>query len=380
MGKLFGGKGAPPTMNISSNDLLIHSQNIPALEWLLADLNLAAKIDLVYIDPPFATNNDFVINSNRVATISSGKAGKVAYSDKIVGQEFIDFLRARMILIKELLSDQGSVYVHTDYKVGHYVKVMMDEVFGAHNFRNDITRIKCNPKNFSRIGYGNVKDMVLFYSKGAKPIWNEQYVAYSPEELVKLFPKIDGNGRRYTTTPIHAPGETVNGDSAKKFRDLDPPPGRHWRVSVEKLEQWDEQGLIEWSANGNPRKKIYADESPGKKLQDIWSFKDPQYPVYPTEKNLSLIELIIRASSKPGSTVLDCFCGSGTSLVAAYQQQRNWIGIDASASAISAAKRKLQAAQMPLMAHQPIYKFIQLDGESPHRKNPADQVRCLQEA
>ena len=176
MGKLIGGKGAPPTMNISSNNLLIHSQNIPALEWLLTELDLASKIDLVYIDPPFATNNDFVINSDRVATISSGKTGKVAYSDKITGQEFIDFLRARMILIKELLSDQGSVYVHTDYKVGHYVKVMMDEVFGAHNFRNDITRIKCNPKNFSRIGYGNVKDMVLFYSKGAKPIWNEQYV------------------------------------------------------------------------------------------------------------------------------------------------------------------------------------------------------------
>ena len=103
-----------------------------------------------------------------------------------------------------------------------------------------------------------------------KPIWNEQYVAYSPEELVKLFPKIDSNRRRYTTTPIHAPGETINGDSAKKFRDLDPPPGRHWRVSVEKLEQWDDQGLIEWSANGNPRKKIYADKSSGKKLQDIW--------------------------------------------------------------------------------------------------------------
>ncbi len=136
-----------------NNNLLIKSDNIKALRWLLDDKNLKGKIDLVYIDPPFATNNNFIISDNRASTISSSKSGIIAYSDKIIGKDFISFLKQIIILLKQLLSDKGSIYVHTDYKIGHYVKIMMDEIMGIENFRNDITRIKCNPKNFKRIGY-----------------------------------------------------------------------------------------------------------------------------------------------------------------------------------------------------------------------------------
>lgn len=120
-----------------------------------------------------------------------------------------------------------------------------------------------------------------------------------------------------------------------------PPKGRHWRTSPAELEKLDEQGLIEWSKNGVPRRKIFADEQKGKKLQDIWDFKDYQYPVYPTEKNLDLLKLIVQTSSNPESLVMDFFCGSGTTLIAAQELGRHWIGIDKSEKAIEVTRKKL---------------------------------------
>lgn len=134
-------------------NILIKADNIDGLTYLGDELKLKGAIDLVYIDPPFATNCDFTITENRASTISNSKKGEVAYTDRILGSEFIRFIRKRLELIKILLSDKGSIYLHTDYKIGHYMKVMMDEVFGIENFRNDITRVKCNPKNFKRTGY-----------------------------------------------------------------------------------------------------------------------------------------------------------------------------------------------------------------------------------
>lgn len=309
-------------------NLLLLSENLHALQYLLEVENLANKVDLVYIDPPFATGMNFTITQGRATTISNSKTGDIAYKDTLKGDEFLDFLSERLVLLRELLSDRGSIYLHIDYKIGHYVKVLMDKIFGMENFRNDISRIKCNPKNFARIGYGNVKDMILFYSKAANPIWNEPYQAYDESDIEKLFPKKDKNNRRYTTVPIHAPGETLNGKSSQAFNGIFPPKGRHWRTDVETLQQWDREGLIEWSSAGNPRKIIYADERKGKRIQDIWDYKDPQYPDYPTEKNMELIERIAQTSSDEGSLVLDCFCGSGTTLVAAQNNGRKWIGVD----------------------------------------------------
>lgn len=120
---------------------------------LITEHNLAGKIDLIYIDPPFATNNVFTISDDRANTISNNKKARIAYKDTLKGEHFIEFLRERLLLLKMLLSESGSIYLHIDYKIGHYVKVMMDEIFGMENFRNDITRVKCNPKNFSRKAY-----------------------------------------------------------------------------------------------------------------------------------------------------------------------------------------------------------------------------------
>ena len=323
----------------SWNDFIINGENLDALH-LLQD-NFEGKIDLVYIDPPFASNNVFTFSENRHNTISSKKDGKIAYIDKLRGDEFLEFLRVRLILIKKLMSEKGSIYLHIDYKVGHYVKILMDEIFGIENFRNDITRVKCNPKNFTRNGYGNIKDMVLFYSKGKEIIWNEPKTRYSKQDIEKLFPKTDEQGRRYTTVPLHAPGETENGATSKAFRGILPPTGRHWRTDVANLEELDNQGLVEWSSNGNPRKKIFADEQFGKRVQDIWEYKDPQYPIYPTEKNLDMLDLIVKTSSNEDSIVLDCFCGSGTTLQAAKMNKRKWIGVDKSEKALEACLERL---------------------------------------
>jgi len=346
-------------------NILIHGNNITGLNYLLQTKNLKGKIDLVYIDPPFATGGNFTITDGRATTISNSKNGNIAYSDTLKGKDFIDFLKERLILLKELLSEQGSIYLHIDYKIGHYVKVMMDEVFGIENFKNDITRVKCNPKNFDRIGYGNMKDLILFYTKTTTPIWNEPREKYSEKDFEKLFPKKDKQGRRFTTVPIHAPGETENGKSSQPFKGILPPKGRHWRVDVDTLEQWDKDGLIEWSSTGNPRKIIYADEREGKRVQDIWEYKDLQYPTYPTEKNPDLLDLIIKTSSKEDSIVLDCFCGSGTTLKSAQTNNRKWIGIDQSEHAIKATREKLESVKGDLFIAKPDYEFIELTETMP---------------
>jgi adenine-specific DNA-methyltransferase len=357
-------------VNASNNpNLLIQANNLVALKQLITKHDLAGKIDLIYIDPPFATNNTFTITNGRASTISNSSNGTVAYADTLRGFNFLEFIRERLVLLNILLSEKGSIYLHIDYKIGHYVKIIMDEVFGMENFRNDITRVKCNPKNFARKGYGNMKDLILFYSKSDNLIWNEPKLPYTEEDKLRLFPKTE-KGRRYTTIPLHAPGETQNGKTAQSFKGILPPAGRHWRSEVSVLEQLDNEGLIEWSDNGNPRKKIYLDDQEGKRMQDIWEFKDPQYPVYPTEKNADLLDIIVKTSSNENSIVLDCFAGSGTTLKSAQANGRQWIGIDQSDEAIKAILNKLDTVESNLFVKKSDFKFLK-EKNGAHNKSIA---------
>lgn len=328
-----------PSLLNDTNKLFL-GDNLKILKLLLKN-GYKNKIDLIYIDPPFATNTIFRMENERVSTISMSNEGDVAYKDVLIGDDFLSFIRDRLVLAKELLSEKGSIYLHIDYKIGHYIKLIMDEIFGVSNFRNDITRIKCNPKNFGRKAYGNIKDLILFYSKSKDPIWNDIKEPYTKEELERLYKKVDSNGRRYTTLPLHAPGETKTGKTGQAFKGIQPPVGRHWRCSPEELEELDSLGLIEWSKTNNPRRIIYAHEKDGKKIQDIWDYKDPQYPNYPTEKNIDMLKQIILNSSNSDSIVLDFFCGSGTTLVACEELGRKWIGVDKSAKAIDVVQDRL---------------------------------------
>lgn len=321
--------------NFSQENFLIFDDNLNAMQNLLQNKSFNGgktfknSVDLVYIDPPFGTNNIFRMGSTMSSTLDS----EIAYQDKFSLESYLEFLYYRLILIKELMSEKASFYIHIDTKMGHYVKILCDEIFGRENFINDITRIKCNPKNFARKGYGNIKDMILFYVKSSQYIWNEIYENISSDDLGKRFTKQDDKGF-YTTIPLHAPGVTQNGKSGQEWNGLKPPQGRHWRCNPQELDRLNTEGLIEWSKNGVPRKKIYAQDSKGKKIQDIWEFKDTQNPIYPTQKNNTMLRRIIQMSSNVDSLVMDCFCGSGGFLKEAFLLERKFIGIDESKEAI----------------------------------------------
>lgn len=321
----------------SSNSYLIGGDNFDAMAGILN--GCGGLVDLIYIDPPFNTNQTFSVSASRASTISRSNNGIIAYSDFMNDDEYLQFMYNRFILMHELLSDEGSIYVHIDTKTGHYLKIILDEIFGAENFKNDITRIKSNPKNFDRKAYGNEKDMILFYSKNHKcNIWNEVRTPLTPEEYELAFPKTDKNGRKYTTIPLHAPGETQSGITGMPWRGMLPPAGRHWRTSPEEFDKMDAAGDIEWSSTGNPRIKKYADEHRGKKIQDVWTYKDPQNPKYPTQKNPSMLKTIIAQSSREGGIVMDCFAGSGTTALVASELGRRFIAIDSSKFALEIMK------------------------------------------
>lgn len=331
-------------MEYFGDNRLYEGDNLEVLKALTTEPSIKGNIRLIYIDPPFGTGQDFTYSEGRYSTISRTNGGGSAYKDGLTGQPYLDFLRPRLVLLRELLADDGSIYVHIDVKMEHYVKILMDSIFGIENFRSAISRIKGNPKNFQRLAYCNTKDSILFYSKAGRYVWTQPRVPFMDGDIERLFPRKDANGRRYTTTPLHGPGETKDGPTGQPWKGLIPPMGRHWRYSPDILSDLDNKGLIEWSRTGNPRKKLYADEvaKAGKYLQDVWDFKDPQYAKYPTEKNLDMLKVIVNASSKPGDLVMDAFCGSGTTLVAAQQLGRTWLGIDSSRIATEISRERIR--------------------------------------
>lgn len=326
-----------------SSNRLYYGDNLHVLASLLTDEDVKEKVRLVYIDPPYATKQVFQSRSQRDA-----------YRDLLAGSHYIEFLRERLIFLRELLSDDGSIYVHLDENMAFHIKVIMDEVFGKENFRNWITRKKCNPKNYTRKTYGNISDFILFYTKSDSYVWNRPVDEWTPERAKKEYIYTEPEtGRRYKKVPIHAPGER-NGETGQMWQGMNPPPGKHWQYPPKTLDEMEARGEIYWSPTRNPRRKIYLDNSEGVPVQDIWmNFKDAhnqniKITGYPTEKNPDLIAQIVKASSNPGDLVLDCFSGSGTSLNVASQLERRWIGIDNSKEAIETTLQRFHKGTEPM--------------------------------
>ena len=341
-----------PTGTVGMEHLFYRGDNLEGLTRIAA---MGITVHLVYIDPPFATNNEFLIDSDRANTVSA--SGELAYADTVRGDDYLEQLRLRLEAIRRVMADDGSIYVHIDVKMEHHVRLLMDEVFGARNFRNSITRIKCNPKNFNRYSYGNIRDAILFYSVSPHRIkWHPQEEPLTEEDAASRYPMVDEEGRRYATTPLHAPGTTRNGPTGTPWRGMPPPPGRHWRYPPERLEELDAAGLVAWSSTGNPRKIIYADQSAGKLPQDVWVFKDPQHPSYPTQKNAAMLERIIGTSSNPGDTVLDCYAGSGGTLLEAARLGRRFIGMDDSPAAWEVVEGRTRVKRIAWNAIEPPFR------------------------
>lgn len=313
---------------------LFYGENLGVMRSLLEDNGVRGKVTLVYIDPPYATQGAFHSrNLNH------------AYEDTLVGSEFIEWLRQRLIVLYELLSENGSLYLHLDDNMVFQMKLVLDEIFGPQSFRNCIVRKKCNPKNYTSRQYGNVSDYVLFYTKSDNYVWNRPVEEWTPERAKEYQYIEPETGRRFMKVPIHAPG-VRNGETGQMWRGMMPPPGKHWQYTPSKLDEFDAKGEIFWSANGNPRRKVYLDEHKGVGVQDIWlEYRDAHnqnvcITGYPTEKNPALLERIINASSNPGDLVLDAFGGSGTTAAVAGQLGRRWALIDNSHEAISTILRR----------------------------------------
>lgn len=315
---------------------LMQGDNLGILLWLRRDRAVRHKVRCVYIDPPFATSMAFV-----------GRDVRHAYDDFLAGADYLEFMRQRLILLHDLLADDGVLFVHLDQTIVFEIKLILDEVFGRQQFRNFITRRKCNTKNYTRRTFGNVSDHILFYSKSDTYVWHRPYDPWVEERIREEYQYVDkGSGRRYKKVPLHAPG-IRNGETGKPWRGKMPPPGKHWQYPPSKLEALDKAGEIYWSPNGNPRRIVYFDPSKGVPAQDIWvQFKDAhnqnvKITGYPTEKNVDLVSRLVAATTNPGDLVLDAFCGSGTTLEVALELGRGAIGIDNSATAIEATLKRL---------------------------------------
>ena len=332
-----------PLWKPQGDNQLIFAENLGALSALAENELIFGQVKLIYIDPPFATQSQFY-----------SRRGVYAYDDLLHGAEFVELLRERLIWLHHLLANEGSLYLHIDERMVSYARVILDEVFGSSGYRNCITRQKCNPKNYTRNTYGNISDYILFYTKSNTSTWHRPLEAWTKEKAAKEYQCIEPEtGRRYKKVPIHAP-EVRNGETGKPWRGKLPPPGKHWQYSPAKLDELDALGEIYWSPTGNPRRKVYLDESLGIPFQDIWmDVKDAHnqnisISGYPTEKPTELLRRIVLASSDPGDIVLDSFSGSGTTLSVANELGRRWIGIDNSPEAMRATLKRFSVGLEPM--------------------------------
>ena len=322
---------------------LYYGDNRLVLPALLRDASILGKVRLVYIDPPFATRSLF-----------QSRTQEHAYGDLLSGAHYVEFMRESLLFLRELLAEDGSIYVHLDENMAFHIKIVMDEIFGRANFLNWITRKKCNPKNYTRNTYGNISDFVLFYTKTESYVWNRAYEEWTEQRITKEYQYVEPEtGRRYKKVPLHAPG-IRHGQTGQPWVGKNPPPGKHWQYPPRVLDEMNGRGEIYWSPNGNPRRRVYWDDSQGVPVQDIWlDFRDAhnqniKITGYPTEKNPDLLARIVAASSNEGDLVLDAFSGSGTSLGVSSQLGRRWIGIDSSPQAIIATINRLERGPQPM--------------------------------
>ncbi|MDX9712490.1 MAG: site-specific DNA-methyltransferase [Ignavibacteriaceae bacterium] len=316
------------------HNMLIFGDNLLALKTIYNDqrgenkYKTKNKIKLIYIDPPFATKQDFM------------KDREKAYRDKIIGAQFIEFLRKRLILLYEILADDGSIYIHLDEKKGHYIKTIIDEIFGEHNFKNSIAWKRTSAHSDSG-KYGSNTDHIYFYTKSDVYIWNQQYENYS-DEYLKRFSRIDDNGRRWTDGPLTAKGLKGRGYNYS-YKGIN----GYWRCPPETMKKLDAADLLYFTSKGGIRVKKYLDEMKGIPIQSSWTDIFPTNSQaaeridYPTQKPEDLIKRIILSSSNKDDIIIDTFVGSGTTLAVAEKLGRRWIGIDSGKLAIYTVQKRL---------------------------------------
>ena len=316
------------------------------------------SVDLVYIDPPFDTRANF---SYHVEVPDHGETTSFTKLPSVIEQKayrdtwgegpsqldsYLRWFYETLIFLDELLKPSGSIYIHLDWHVAHYAKVVADEVFGFDCFQNEIIWKRALTHNDPK-GYGRIHDTILFYKKSLAE-FNIPYAEYDKEYIDQAYRLKDPDGRHYQLLPLHATHQFSSTDTnTRRFGDkiLRPPTGKYWRWSQNRIDEAMKKGLIVVTQTNVPRYKKYLDEAKGVPPQSIWDdikqLTREEACGYPTQKPEELLERIIDASSKQGDLVLDCFCGSGTAPIVAERKGRRWIACDLSRFAIHTTRKRL---------------------------------------
>jgi len=329
--------------------LLFHGDNKEVLAHLLAN-GFRGKVDLIYIDPPFDSGANYVRRvslrgENGVAKID-GEAytlgEQIQYTDIWANDNYLQFMYERILLFGELLIDGGSFYMHCDSRRNYLLRMILDEVFGSENFRNEIVWKRTSAHSDAAY-FGQIHDTILFFSKGKPSIWNEPLIDYEDWYIERYYRYKDEDGRQFKSGDLSAYGLS-GGGYTYTWNGIE----GYWRCPIETMQKLDEEGKIYYTKNGIPRLMQYLDEMNGTPVQSLWDDIQPivswstENIGYPTQKPNFLIERIISASSNPGDIILDCFNGSGTTAIVAQRLGRRWIGCDINKGAIQTTTKRLQ--------------------------------------
>ena len=346
-----------------SDNLIIRGECLSACAFLKEN-NI--KVDLVYIDPPFASGADYAktvyIRRNPKVAESMRKAEETldddelkSFEEKMYGdiwnkEAYLNWMYENLMAIKSIMSEKASIFVHLDYHICHYVKILMDEIFGEENFINEIIWQKTYSSKKQSDSFGKVHDSIYFYSFNSKPLINQLYLS-PPDDIEKRYNKTDENGRKFQSISLTQRGQ----GSAKRFGDrfIDPPEGMHWIWSQENIDKAMESGIITFTENNYPRYKKYFDEwdGNGNPIHDIWDDKDVA-PInswlsedtgYDTQKSEALLNRIIKSTTSDDKSIIvaDFFGGSGVTAKVANDLNRKFIHCDIGINSIETTRDRL---------------------------------------
>ena len=339
----------------ASDNMIIHGECVSACAYLKEK---GIKVDLVYIDPPFASGADYAkkvyIRRNPLVAKAMQQAEQEleddelkAFEEKMYGdiwdkEKYLNWMYENLMAIRSVMSENASIYVHLDYHIGHYVKILLDEIFGEDNFRNEIIWKRSTAHSDAEF-YGNNFDCIYFYTKSQSDYnFNTIFQPYD-EAYIARFTQIDKNGRKWESGNITAKGLSGGGYdyTYKGCRSL-------WRMPIESMKKMDEEGRLHFTKNGGIRSKVYLDELPGMPSQAMWLDIKPinsqakEKEGYATQKPEALLERIIKASSNEGMVVADFFGGSGVTAAVANKLGRKFIHTDVNINSIQTARDRLK--------------------------------------
>jgi DNA modification methylase len=359
-----------PIPDAQGEGLIFHGDNKDVLAWLLAN-GYRGKINLVYIDPPFDSGANYVRTTELRSSGQSYRVNgeeytlgeQVQYTDIWTNDSYLQFIYERLLLLKELMAETGSIYFHCDSHKSHFLRCLMDEVFGADRFSSEIIWQRTASHNDPG-RYGTIHDTVFFYSKGSEYVWNDPKVPQTKDYIDQFFVFAEGPNREIVrlkkgeealpgwrrfrlgnfASPHPRPNLTYEYKGYK-------PPANGWKVSLDRMIELDNQGRLYFpeSKEGRIQTRSYLEEViDGKPAPDLWTdmlaiqAQSEEREDYPTQKPEALLDRIIQASSQPGDLVLDCFAGSGTTAAVAQKLGRRWIVADINKGAVQTASKRLQ--------------------------------------